>query len=203
MDDWVHIISYQWNITLLTNCIKWVCCELNRLSREQITRSHVNLNKASSRGKMSLTHRKFHWWYYVNFLISKYLSYNQQSTLANQYNTLAIDGTKTSSMGFIDFSNPFISNISDHYNLNKNLILSSQTKCGIIFSDLESDHIFSIFFSVTYLFFFRVRPIQTVIQNTINSWNYMSFCEINVLSREHIMCSHMNLNKVGLRGRIS
>ena len=46
---------------------------------------------------------------------------------------------------FFDFSNQYVSNISNIFNLNLNMGLSFQTKCDRMFSDLESDHIFSIF----------------------------------------------------------
>ena len=90
---------------------------------------------------------KFHWWYCVHFYVSKYLSYNRQSTLT-------IDGTKTSSTVFLDFFNQYIPNISN-INPNENMSLAYQTKCDDMFSDPESDHIFSHFFlSVTYLVYF-------------------------------------------------
>ena len=68
----------------------------------------------------------------------------------DQWCRLAIDGTKISSTGFIDFSNHDALNTLNLSNPNVNLRLASQTKCDDMFSDPELDHIFSKF-SVTYL----------------------------------------------------
>ena len=87
--------------------------------------------------------QKYHQRYYVNLLIYKYISCNQQGRIA-------IDGTKTPLTGFIDFDNHYIPNISNLYNPNVNMSLASQTKCDNMFFDTESDHIFS-HFPVTYL----------------------------------------------------
>ena len=67
-----------------------------------------------------------------------------------QWYRLAIDGTKMSSTGFIDFSNHDTSNIPNLSNPRVNSTLASQTKCDDMFSDPESDHIFSHFWG-TYL----------------------------------------------------
>ena len=53
------------------------------------------------------------------------------------------DGMKMSSTGFISFSNHDISNISNLSNLTVNSSLASQMKCDNMFSDPQSDHIFS------------------------------------------------------------
>ena len=58
---------------------------------------------------------------------------------------LAIDGTKMSSTGFIDFSNYDTSNILNLSNPTVNLSLASQTKCNDMFLDPELDHMFSYF----------------------------------------------------------
>ena len=65
-----------------------------------------------------------------NFLISKYLSFDKQSTIA-------IDATKMSSIIF--------SSSSNLYNPDVNLSLVSQTKCDNMFSDPKLDHIFPFF----------------------------------------------------------
>ena len=49
------------------------------------------------------------------------------------------------STNFIDLSNHDTSNIPNISNLNINSSLESQTKCNDMFSDPESDHIFSHF----------------------------------------------------------
>ena len=140
MYDWIHIISNQWYITLSIHYITWIYCGPNKLSRKHITRSHVNLNKVITRGKISWMKRKRHRQYYQNLLISEYLSYIRQGTLA-------IYGTKISLTGLSIFQ----INISQISTIRKNMSLASQTKCDIIFSDPKSDHIFPHFFSVTYM----------------------------------------------------
>ena len=141
----IQILSDQWYRTLPTHDITWVCCELNGLSREYITRSHVNLNKVVLCGKISLMLKMCHWRYYVDLLISKYLSYSWQVTLA-------IDRTDISMLDFVDFLNEYMSNISNIYNPNVTLSSVSQTKCDNMFSYPKSDHIFS-YFSVMYLIY--------------------------------------------------
>ena len=158
MYDWIQIISNQWYRTLSTHEITWVCCELNGSSREYITRSHIKLNKFGLRGKMSPMQQKCHWGYYVNLLISEYLSYSQQVKLAT-------DGKKCHRGVLLIFLNQFISNISNLYNLEENLRLSYQTKRDIIFSDPESDYIFPFFFFqfrtwFIYFFFLYARMIH-------------------------------------------
>ena len=71
---------------------------------------------------------------------------------------LAIDGTKMSSTVFINFSNHDTSNIPNLLNPKVNLSLEYQTKCDNIFSDPESDHIFSHFLGtyLVYIFFLIV-----------------------------------------------
>ena len=66
-----------------------------------------------------------------------------------------INRTKFSSAGFIGFYNQYISNI---YNPNVKLSLASQNKYYNMFSDLESDHIFSYFLDkyLVYIFFLLV-----------------------------------------------
>ena len=91
------------------------------------------------RTKMSLMHKCFHQRYYVNFLVSEYLSFNLQSHAPDWWEKNVIDGY------FPDFSNQNISNI---YNPNKNLSLAFQTKCEIMFSDLGvGSYIFTSCFS--------------------------------------------------------
>ena len=63
---------------------------------------------------------------------------------------IVIDGTKMLSMVFLEFSNEYISNISNIYNPNVNLSLASQIKRDKIFPDTKLDNIFS-HFSVMYL----------------------------------------------------
>ena len=55
---------------------------------------------------------------------------------------------KISSMGFLDFPNKYISNISNLYNQDVNMSLASQTKCDIMFSDTGfGSYIFTFLFS--------------------------------------------------------
>ena len=61
-----------------------------------------------------------------------------------------IDGMKMSSTGFIYFSNYDTSNTPNTPNSTVNSFLTSQMKCDDMFSDLESDRIFSHFLG-TYL----------------------------------------------------
>ena len=86
MDDWIQILPNQWYITISTHEITWVYYELKVLPREYIACSHINLNTVGSRDKVSSMQQKCHRWYYVNTLISEYLSCNRQGWLA-------IDGT--------------------------------------------------------------------------------------------------------------
>ena len=77
MNDLIEIRNDQCYITLSPDEIILVCCELNKLYREHITRSHSNLDNFGLHGKMSLMQQKFHQWYYVDLLISEYLSYSE------------------------------------------------------------------------------------------------------------------------------
>ena len=45
---------------------------------ENIARSHINLNTIGACDKISLMENKCHRWYYINIIISEYLSYNKQ-----------------------------------------------------------------------------------------------------------------------------
>ena len=66
--------------------------------------------------------------------------------------------------GFLKCPNKYISNISNLYNPNKNMSLAYQMKCDIIFSDPESDHIFShSCFSVTYLVYIYLFSYVVII----------------------------------------
>ena len=146
MDDLIQILSNQWYITISTYNITWVCCELNGLSREHLKNSHVNLNKVGPHDKMSSMQKKWHWRYYINFLISEYLSYNQQ-------NTLAIDGMKISSMVFIDFESKYLKYLKSlQYEQKSELRISNEMWKYVFRSDPESDQIYFTFsFSVTYM----------------------------------------------------
>ena len=116
-----------------------------------------------------------HRWYYVNLIISKYLSCNRKDSLA-------IDGTEILSTGFIAFSNNDTSNIPNMFNPDVNLRLVSQIKFYDMFSDPESDHIFSQLL-VTYLvyFFYSCKWIIATYEKTQNInqvrtreiWKYM------------------------------
>ena len=50
-------------------------------------------------------------------------------------------------------SNPYISNISNIYNRDKNLSLAFQTKCDHMISDTKSDHTFHFFVYLLGLYF--------------------------------------------------
>ena len=85
----------------------------------------------TKRTKMSLMQQKCHQWYYVNFFIYEYLSFNWKIHGHNRWNKDVIDGY------FLDFSNKYISNISNIYNPNENMSIESQIKCDNMFTDPE------------------------------------------------------------------
>ena len=88
--------------------------------------------------------------YYINILVSVYLSFNLQERLAIDKAGSQLMRQKRCRRVFIYYSNQDTSNITNLSNMNVNLSLSSQTKCDNMFSDPESDQIFS-HFSGTYL----------------------------------------------------
>ena len=133
MDDWIQILSNQWYITLSTHEIIWACCELNRLSRERIKCSHVNLNKVGSGGQYLSMQQKFHWRYA-----------KKSSTVLHKFPPIwisileSINHTcnlwkKISSMLLLIFPDQYISNISNIYNHNVNMSLASKMKCDNMF----------------------------------------------------------------------
>ena len=107
--------------------------------------SHDDLNNISA----SSMEKKCHWRYYINIIVSGYLSFNWQERLA-------IDESGSRSMErkryrrVYLFLNNDTSNIKNPSNPNVNSSLAFQTKCDNMFSDIQSDHIFS-HFSGTYL----------------------------------------------------
>ena len=107
--------------------------------------SHVNLNKVGA----SSMERKFHRRYYINILLSAYLSFNWQERLAIDEDGLRLMERKRY-WQVLSFSNHDTSNIPNLSNPNVNLSLAYPKKCDNMFSDLKSDHIFS-HFSGTYL----------------------------------------------------
>ena len=100
--------------------------------------SYVNLNKVGSGGQIPYMQIKFHQRYYMYLFISWYLSCDKQSTLA-------INATKIAQTVFSLLLNKYISNITDIYNPGINLSWTSQTIYDHMFSDPNSDHIFSYF----------------------------------------------------------
>ena len=80
----------------------------------------------------------------------------------DQWSRLAIDGTKMSSTAFINFSNHNTSNIPNLSNPTVNSSLASQTKCDEMFSDPESDHIFSHFWVRTWFIFCFLLYVVTI-----------------------------------------
>ena len=119
-----------------------IFCGLNKLSREHIMHSHINLNKFGSRGKISLMQK--------NVIGGTTNMYSCPNIYTIVDNARSRSTEKMSSMSFIDYSNKYISNISNIYNLNVNMSLASKTKCDNMFLDTELDNIFS-HSSVTYL----------------------------------------------------
>ena len=94
--------------------------------------------------------RKFYIRYYINILVSIYLSFNLQERLAIDKSGSRSIKQKTLSTSYILFSNHNTSNLSNLSNPNVNSSLASQTKCDNVFSYPELDHIFSHFLG-TYL----------------------------------------------------
>ena len=90
----------------------------------------------------SMVIRKFH---------HIWISILESTRLArDRWYQIVIDGTEMSSTVFIGFTNHDTSNIPNLLNPNVILSLASQTKWDDMFSDPESDHIFSHFLG-TYL----------------------------------------------------
>ena len=87
--------------------------------------SHVNLNNIDLCGQMLLMQYNFNLRYYVNYLISEYISCDLKSMLV-------INGTKISSMVFLYF----LINISQAYQISTiqtEYELSIQKKCNNMF----------------------------------------------------------------------
>ena len=107
--------------------------------------------------KMSSMHQDIHWQYYVNFLKSKYISYHRKNHARNWQNEISING-------FSQFLYQYISNISNLYNLNKNLSLESQMKCDNMFLDPIRIRVFFFFFSYVLglYFYFSYVVIVTI-----------------------------------------
>ena len=78
MDGWINIISNQWCRTLATHDITWILLWTKFIIK---------------RTKMSLMQKQFHQLYCFNFLISEYLSFNQQSHSHYKWNKNIIDGS--------------------------------------------------------------------------------------------------------------
>ena len=64
---------------------------------------------------------------------------------------------------FLDILYQYILNISNLYNLNKNMSLASKTKCEIMFSDPESEHIYIYFFQLRTSFIFCLFSCVVII----------------------------------------
>ena len=98
----------------------------------------------------SMVIRKFH---------HIWISILESTRLArDRWYQIVIDGTEMSSTVFIGFTNHDTSNIPNLLNPNVILSLASQTKWDDMFSDPESDHIFSHFLGtyLVYIFFLLV-----------------------------------------------
>ena len=86
-------------------------------------------------------------------------------------------------------SNPYISNISNIYNPDKNSSLASQTICDHMFSDPKSDHTFYSFFNILglYVVSYRMWKFSTyfeygkVLESTV-SWFLVEF---NIIQLEY------------------
>ena len=118
--------------------------------RDNILRnSHFNLNKVGA----SSMEPKFHQRYYINILISGYLLYNRQERLAIDESGLRLVEQKRYRRFYL-FPNHDTSSIPNFSNPTINSSLAYQTKCDNMFSDLESDHIFSHFSRVRTILIF-------------------------------------------------
>ena len=108
--------------------------------------SSVNLNKNGAPSMKRKCHRR----YYINIIVSIYLSFDWQERLAINKSGSRFDETKTLSTSYVLFSKHNTSILSILSNPNVNSSLASQTKCDNVFSYPQLDHIFS-HFSGTYL----------------------------------------------------
>ena len=68
----------------------------------------------------------------------------------------------------------YISNISNLYNLDKNLSLASQMICDHMFSDSKSDHIFRIFGYVPGLYIFLLVCCLTILPPVVG-WDIIGY----------------------------
>ena len=120
--------------------------------RENTLRSsRVNLNKVGA----SWMEQKCNRQYYVNIIISAYLSCNQQDRLDIDEAGLRLM-ERTFHQQFYLFSNHDTSNISNISNLTVNSSLASQTKCDNISSDLQTNNIFSHFLGTYLVYIFLI-----------------------------------------------
>ena len=108
---------------------------------------------------MSPMKQKFHRSYYIDIIVSEYLSCNWQDSLA-------VNGTKMSSAVFIAFSNHDTSNIPNLSNLNVSLeyyLKQNLMTCFHIWSQIIYFHIFLVMYLV-YIFLFLYVVITHLLQ---------------------------------------
>ena len=139
MDDWIQILSNQWYRTLSIHDITRICCEINRLPREHITRSHVNLIKVGFCGKMSTMQQK------ISLTVTGKFTHVQIFTLYSKKHACNWR-KKTVINGFFDFLNQKISNVSNIHNTNKNPSLASNGNVTVCFQIQSHIRCFYIFF---------------------------------------------------------
>ena len=133
MDEWVHILSNQWYITLPTHGITWFVFELNKfcdmykcIMWSSIISIAISISKfpwirLSRVLTMSSIRQKCHLRLYccVHLLIYKYIPYYRQSTLTHVNNKTVLFYTIVLYFAL----NPYISNISNLYNPDENMSL--------------------------------------------------------------------------------
>ena len=115
--------------------------------------------------KMSSMRIKFHWWlyYYVHLLTSQYISRDQQITFTCVSNKKFYFTHQFFSL----LSNPYISNISNIYNPEKNSSLASQTRCDHMFSYPNlylTFHVISLHNWLVFCFFSHVAIARLILR---------------------------------------
>ena len=163
---WVKILSNQRYRTLSTHNIKLFCCELNEPREVYYVISHswygdqriyVFLNKVGSHDQ------NFHWYnenihqYCITTFIILYLII--YPVIEKSHSRVSSTRRFLFYMRVFNYlrPNPYISNISNIYNMDQKLIRAYQIICDHMFSDLKSDYKFQFFCYVLGLYFVYFR----------------------------------------------
>ena len=110
--------------------------------------------------------RKFHWydkklhWDYINTLIPKYLIFYPMINKSRSHVLTTRRFLFYMKIFLSLLLNPYISNISNLHNLNKNMRLSSQKIYDRMFSDPKSDHTSHVFWLRTWLIYFFFSYVE-------------------------------------------